>query len=107
MKARIPPKRILNNQQRKACIEYCDQIQDANNLRFFKVIAYILNCDFKFGAGKISKLVDSVETLIKEHKDDEVFWEHIDRDLHKIGLDFQDEEYEDIIGIWKERNNIE
>ena len=106
MKARIPPKHILSKQQRQACVEYCEQLSEENINRIFKLFCYCLNCDFKFGADRLSRLCHSVEELADKHKSDEIFWEHIDRDLHKVGLNFNDEKYEDIIGNWKKENQI-
>lgn len=107
MKARIPPQNILTKQQRQACIEYCEKLQDGNNNRLFKLFCYHLNRDFHFGADRLSRLIKSVEKTTAEIKTNEVFWEQLDREMKKIGLQFENEEYEDIIGNWKNENQIE
>lgn len=101
MKCRLPAVSRISNKQRKACNEYLFQQHENSIRRLFKLFCITLNQDFGFGKNRLLKLLDSVSRLSAEHKKDEVYWEHIDRYLHSIGLDFASEEYEDIIDEWK------
>lgn len=106
MRARIPPQKRLSRDMLKACADYANGLQDANNIRIFKLSCHILHTDFGFGAERLTRFVQGLDSLIRDNADNEVFWEHIDRDMKQIGLKFPDEKYEDIIGEWKKRNGL-
>lgn len=64
--------------------------------RYLKLFAYILNEHFGFGAGRLSKIVDCFNELNEEKNGDAVFWQHLDKRLHDIGVPFDKENYEDL-----------
>ena len=55
MKARIPPQKRLSRETLKACVEYANSLQDANNVRVFKLSCRVLHEYFGFGAQRITK----------------------------------------------------
>lgn len=58
--------------------------------RFFKLTAVVLNDEFGFGATRLTKLLIKFNELIKESSEDEIFWEHIDRQvIDRLGFDFE------------------
>lgn len=107
MKCRLPAKNRLTKKQAKACEEYsAEQVRKEEKhcvRRLFKLFCWTLNRDFGFGKNRLMKLLFSVSELSAKHEIDEVFWEHCDRYLNEIGLDFEPEEYEDILQDWKNR----
>ena len=58
MKARIPPQKRLSRETLKACAEYANSLQDANNVRIFKLSCRVLHEYFGFGAQRITKYVN-------------------------------------------------
>ena len=106
MKARIPPQRRLPRETLKACVEYANSLQDANNVRVFKLSCRVLHEHFGFGAQRLTKYVNMLNELVRQNADNEVFWEQTDREMKQLGLKFADEKYEDIIGEWKKRNGL-
>ena len=107
MKARISPKNALPKRVLKACEEYAESVQKANNIRFLKCACYVLNKDFGFGKERLERFILSANDLAVQKQYDEVFWEHMDREMKRLKMDFPDEEYEDIIGEWKRKNNMQ
>ena len=106
MKARIPPQRRLSRETLKACAEYANSLQDANNIRIFKLSCYILHNEFGFGRDRLLRFIGGLQSLITDNEENEVFWEHIDREMKQLKLNLADEKYEDIIGEWKKRNGF-
>ena len=98
MKARIPAKSMVSTKQKKyirECVaaELEKGKQDTTR-RIMKMYCAVLNEQFGFGKKRIYKLVTKVLEMLNEHADDEIFWARMDRKMHQIGLDFQDEEWE-------------
>lgn len=106
MKARIPPQKRLSRDTLQACAEYANSLQDANNVRIFKLACHVLHTDFGFGADRLTRFVKGLDALIRDNAENEVFWEQVDRDMKRLKLNFADEKYEDIIGEWKKRNGL-
>ncbi len=96
MKARIPMQ--LNKKQkaaiREAVAEEIRKQGEDSVRRVFKLMCVSLNDDFGFGAGRLARVIDRINTLSREHDNDEVFWEHIDKRLAQMGANFQPEDYE-------------
>ena len=103
MKARIPPQKRLSRETLKACVEYANSLQDANNVRIFKLSCRVLHEYFGFGAQRLTKYVNMLDEMVRQNTDNEVFWEQTDREMKQLGLNFADEKYEDIIGEWKKQ----
>lgn len=102
MKCRLPSKNRLSRGQLEACDEYINKRSEQQNeittRRMFKMFCYCLNKDFKFGKGRLLRLIDSVSELSDVCEKDEVFWEHIDRFLvDQKHIPFDREKYEDVL----------
>ena len=73
--------------------EYYKQGQDMTR-RFFKLFCASLNKEYGFGKGRLMVLIDRVEKMSEEGKNDEVFWTHIDNFLiDQMGIAFDREDY--------------
>ena len=98
MKARVRPVDKLTNKQiaaiRECISEELRKSEEENVRRVFKLMCVSLNDDFGFGTGRLARLIERINALSKEHDHDEVFWEHIDKRLAQMGMNFQPENYE-------------
>ncbi len=63
--------------------------------RIFKVICYVLYNDFGFGVKKLAKVINSANEAMADMTSNEVIWDRIDRKLRDIGLEFENEDYEE------------
>lgn len=106
MKARIPPQNRLSRETLRQCAEYANSLQDANNKRIFKLACYVLHVYFGFGTLRLLRFISFLDEFIRENEGNEVFWEQVDRDMKRLGMNFGNEEYEDIIGEWKKKNGL-
>ena len=101
MRARIKPGNTLTNKQRDDLAKYIHievekhlkTERDAATRRMFKLMAISLNGLYEFGAGRTSRLIADISERLEA--DDPVFWAHVDRRLHQIGLEFKDEDWKE------------
>jgi hypothetical protein len=91
MKAHLPPKNWMTNTQKKAADTYVRQQQEAVCRRIFKLMAVSLNDLYGFGKWRTSRLMADITAKVED--DDPVFWTHIDRRVHQIGLELKDEDW--------------
>lgn len=63
--------------------------------RVLKVICYVLYNDFGFGIKRLAKVINSANDTMADMKNHEVIWDSIDRKLRDIGLEFENEDYEE------------
>lgn len=94
MRARIPLsgklKRDALAEIRVAVNREQEKQAKAQVRRFFKLTAVVLNDEFGFGATRLTKLLIKFNELVKESSEDEIFWEHIDRQvIDRLGFDFE------------------
>lgn len=98
MRARIPAESKVSNKTRMVIRELVakehEKAKHDTTRRIMKIFCVTLNDAFGFGKGRLSLLVNKVYEITNEHADDEIFWARVDRKLHQIGMDFQDEEWE-------------
>ena len=94
MKAHIPPRQQISNLSLKAIDEYIQQESHNMSRRLFKLVAVAANELYGFGAKRNLKLSQRVGNLIIEHRDDEIFWQHVDRRCDQMGLGYPPEDYE-------------
>lgn len=98
MKARIPAANRVSTKQKAAIREVVaaelEKGKQDTTRRIMKMYCAVLNEQFGFGQQRLFKLVAKVLEMLNEHADDEIFWARMDRKLHQIGMDFQDEEWE-------------
>lgn len=94
MKARLRvPKQLKNSMVQEAKVMVMKEKEKQNNdmtRRIIKLFCYALNEHYQFGGKRLSELIYYVGELIKESDTDEIFWEHIDRNLiDRIGLNLE------------------
>lgn len=65
--------------------------------RWYKLLCAALNQSFGFGAQRLDRLMDEINLLSDEKKDDPVFWEHVDTLLiDQVGMAFDRENYKEV-----------
>ena len=83
MKARIPPskkeQKYIEKVAAMAAKEKLQEQQHGFTRRFYKLICYTLNREFGFGKGRLMKIINSINRTLTEHRDDVMFWNHLDR----------------------------
>lgn len=108
MNARIRPKDQVTNKQKKVVAEYLKEEQErqAKDVmrRWYKLMCTSLNDDFGFGKERLLRLIDRISKLAEEHITDEVFWEHMDKRLEQMGVQFEKENYAEMERLkWRKR----
>ena len=93
--------RILPSKKEQKCIEKVatmaakEKLQDQQRgftRRFYKLICYTLNREFGFGKGRLMKIITSINRTLTEHRDDVMFWIHLDRVvIDELGVEFERE----------------
>lgn len=96
MKARIKPADRLTRKEKEIIAAYNKSQHEAVMRRFFKLACLSLNTKHGFGLKRGLEFMDEITSLSAEHEHDEVFWYHVDRELEKIGYDFDRENYEEV-----------
>lgn len=98
MKARIKPIYSVNKKQKQAVKEYIQkemQVQQVGSTRrVFKLFCVALHDEYGFGKSRLSNLLEKINIVCEEKKNDPVFWTHMDRVIKQIGLDFPKEDYD-------------
>lgn len=98
MRAIIPAERMVSSKQKKRIKELVTKEHERHKhettRKIMKMFCVILNDKFGFGKARLYKVICEVLEMTNEHADDEIFWARMDRKLHQIGMDFQDEEWE-------------
>lgn len=62
--------------------------------RTLKLVLFELHNNYGFGLNRLNKLMKGVEDLTLKANEDEIFWEHIDRELiDRVGLTFEERDY--------------
>lgn len=91
MKARLP----ITNKEIAMAKEYMAKLEPIYMRRILKVVCYVLYNEFNFGIGRLGKVIDSANETMADMSSNEVIWDSIDRKLRDIGLEFEDEDYEE------------
>ncbi|MCO7136140.1 hypothetical protein NIF40_01165 [[Clostridium] leptum] len=100
MKARIPARHKVSNKQYKALTEIAKKEVQKKEVeqvrRIFKLFAWALhnNESDPWGKVRIGRLIADVGRLCSEKDQDPVFWQHLDKCMQQIGLDFELENYD-------------
>ena len=96
MKARILPskkeQKYIEKVAAMAAKEKLQEQQHGFTRRFYKLICYTLNREFGFGKGRLMKIINSINRTLTEHRDDVMFWNHLDRVvIDELGVEFERE----------------
>ena len=96
VKARILPSKKERKYIEKAATmvakKKLQEQQHGFTRRFYKLICYTLNREFGFGKGRLMKIINSINRTLTEHRDDVMFWIHLDRVvIDELGVEFERE----------------
>jgi hypothetical protein len=99
MKAHIPvsckQKRQIHDEMVREYQKVAEEERKDITRRICKTMIFCLNKEFGFGLKRCARAFDSFAQHIDSSRDDEVFWEHIDRVvIDQLGLPF-DRDYTD------------
>lgn len=62
--------------------------------RTLKLVLFELRNSYGFGLERLNRVIKGVEDLTAKANEDEIFWEHIDRELiDRVGLNFAERDY--------------
>lgn len=89
MKARMPvsnkTKRLIIEESDRYIKQRINEEREKMNVditrRIFKTIAVALHEEFGFGHDRLVKVINAMTEIIKRSDTNEVFWEHIDREV--------------------------
>lgn len=89
----------LNNKtKRKVRQEVAKEYErqgQASVRRIYKLMCAVYNELYGHGKGRCMRAISRISELSDKHKDDEVFWAHIDRVvIDQMGIEFEREDYE-------------
>lgn len=61
--------------------------------KFFKLMCVALHERYGFGSQRLGAVIDRISTLSDEHRQDEMFWRHVDRVvIEELGMPFDREQ---------------
>ena len=85
MKARIPAKQILTKQMQNSIKEIVSKEREKQGKELIEQILKVslinLNRNFGFGQQRLIKFIDTVTDMFEEHREDELYWYHVDKIL--------------------------
>ncbi|MBE6745717.1 MAG: hypothetical protein E7569_16070 [Ruminococcaceae bacterium] len=94
MKARIPPRKMMNGPSKKVVQSYIDDKESEILRRCLKLAFFTLNREYGFGATRLENVYEKTLQFQRENKSDPIFWEHLDRVLiQEIKLKIPPEDY--------------
>lgn len=64
--------------------------------RLIKLLCVSMYEEYRFAGKRGGRVIDRINVLGDEHKQDPVFWAHVDRLLKQIGYNFPDENYDEV-----------
>lgn len=85
MNARIPAKQRLSKQMKSSIKELVEKEREEQSKslmeQILKVSLINLNRNFGFGQQRLMKFIDTVTEMFEEHREDELYWYHVDKIL--------------------------
>lgn len=85
MKARIPAKQRLSKQMQSSIKEIVSKEREKQSKELIEQILKVslinLNRSFGFGQQHLIKFIDTVTDMFEEHREDELYWYHVDKIL--------------------------
>ena len=95
MKARLPINNKMKRQVRQEVSKEYERQGQATARRIFKLMCAVYNELYGHGKVRCMRAIERISWLSAKHKDDEVFWAHIDRVvIEQMGVEFEREDYE-------------
>ena len=92
MKAHTP----ISSKMRTRLIEEQEKLMKNVIRRFLKIICVTLNEEFGFGSQRLARLILQFADIAEVFPTDEEYWYHIDERLKQLGLEFEDEDYDEL-----------
>lgn len=87
MKARISPRNKLTKKEQDMMIDFAETEFDKQKFAFMrqilKIVCYVLNRKYGFGEKRLHAIVDEVKDTLRENRNNEIFWEQLDRVMIK------------------------
>lgn len=74
----------LDEEFNKRFLEHIDKAHEIIMCNLFKLMVVALNEQCGFGESRIIKVLDGMGDLVKRAKDDEIFWEHVEKRIKQI-----------------------
>lgn len=100
MRARLRASGITNKDRKRAVAELATaeyrKQGEGTARRLIKLLCVAMYEQYRFAGKRGGRVIDQINVLGDEHKDDPVFWAHVDRLLKQIGYDFPDEDYDEV-----------
>lgn len=85
MKVRIPAKQRLSKQMQNSIKESVRKEREEQSKKLIEQILKVslinLNRNFGFGQLRLIKFLDTVTEMFEEHREDELYWYHVDKIL--------------------------
>lgn len=95
MRARLPISNKMKSKVRQEVAKEYERQGQASARRMFKLMCAVYNELYGHGKGRCTRSIMRISELSAKHKDDEVFWAHIDRVvIDQMGMAFEREDYE-------------
>lgn len=97
MKAHIgfSPSKAQQKEIDKYAREIVSKEEAAYMRRVIKVICYALHNDFGWGVGRLVRLINAANDTMGKMQSNDTIWDSIDHELEYLGLEFEDENYDE------------
>lgn len=94
MKARIPAKQSLSRQMQAYIQDLVTKEREEQSKKLIEQILKVslinLNRNFGFGQQRLIKFIDTVTDMFEEHREDELYWYHVDKILkEELKIDWE------------------
>ena len=85
MKARVPARQKLSKQMQSSIQELVIKEREEQSKKLIEQILKVslinLSRNFGFGQRRLIKFIDTVTDMFEEHREDELYWYHVDKIL--------------------------
>lgn len=92
MKARLP----VNAAAKRRLLEEQERLMQQIIRRFMKITCCTLNEEFGFGKQRLAKYILQFSNVAGISSHDEEYWYHVDERIKQLGLDFENEDYDEL-----------
>ena len=92
MKVRLP----VNAAAKRRLLEEQERLMQQIIRRFMKITCCTLNEEFGFGKQRLAKYILQFSNVAGISSHDEEYWYHVDERIKQLGLDFENEDYDEL-----------
>lgn len=94
MKARVPARQKLSKEMQVSIQEFVTKEREEQSKKLIEQILKVsiinLNRNFGFGQQRLIKFIDTVTDMFEEHREDDLYWYHVDKILkEELKLDME------------------